>query len=125
MPMFKALSSMVAAPTQVGRVDLLACNFAANQTGLECLKMIESQVPARFAASTDATGNVAMHGNWELERGGRNVAPIYFHEDRLGEFTSLMAPAKKQKRYCEENHMHIACSKNDGLLSGIEAFEKH
>merc|ERR1712094_62306 len=70
-------------------------NFAANQTGLECLKMIESQVNAKFAASTDATGNVASNGNWELERGRRNVAPIYFYEDKLGEFTTVMAPGKK------------------------------
>jgi len=91
MPMFQALAAMVKA----GRVDLLACNFAANETGLECLRTIESEVSAQFAASTDATGNVAMGGNWELSHGGRNVAPIYFHEDRLGCFAKVMAPAKR------------------------------
>jgi len=93
MPMFRALADMVASPAQLGHVDLLACNFAANQTGIECLEMIERQVPARFAASIDATGNVAVQGNWELERGDRNVAPIYFHEEMLGQFTKVMQPS--------------------------------
>jgi len=95
MPMFRALADMVAVPLDqadmvAGHVDLLACNFAANQTGLDCLKMIESQVDARYAASVDATGNVEVGGNWELARGGRNVAPIYFHEHQLHQFTKVM-----------------------------------
>lgn len=99
MPMFRALADMVADPGHLGHVDLLACNFAANQTGLDCLRMIESQVKARFAASTDATGNVALQGNWELERGGRNVAPIYFHEHMLADFTKLMQPGVRHIPY--------------------------
>jgi len=91
LPMFQALASMVAGPVYQGHVDLLACNFAANTTGVECIKMIEKQVNARFAASTDETGNVECGGNWELELGGRSVAPIYFHEHMLGEFTKVMA----------------------------------
>lgn len=97
MPIFQGLAEMVGDPLRVGNVDLLACNFAANPTGLACLDMIETQVDAKFSASSDATGNAACAGNWEMERGGRNVAPIYFHEDRLGEFTKVMAPGKKRK----------------------------
>merc|ERR1719446_704319 len=95
LPMFNALAAMV--PSKDGHVDLLACNFAANDAGVDCIKMIESQVGTRFAASTDETGNVEHGGNWELELGGRNVAPIYFHEEKLADFTKVMAPAKKGK----------------------------
>lgn len=100
MPLFHALADMVSTPTRPGYVDLLACHFAANQTGLQCLEMIESQVNAKFAASTDATGNVAAHGNWLMERGGRNVAPVYFHEERLKDFTKVMAAPPPAKKRC-------------------------
>merc|ERR1711988_1508031 len=63
--------------------------------GLECLKMIESQANAKFSASTDETGNLAQHGNWELERGGRDVSKIYFHEHMLEDFTKVMCPGPK------------------------------
>merc|ERR1719160_1520633 len=59
--------------------------------------MIESETSARFAASTDETGNVEQGGNWDLELGGRSVAPLYFHPEMLGEFTKVMCPEKKKK----------------------------
>jgi len=95
MPMFHALASLVAGPAYQGHVDLLACNFAANPTGVQCIQMIEKQVNARFAASTDETGNVECGGNWELELGGRNVAPIYFQESKLDQFTVVMSGGRK------------------------------
>jgi len=113
MPVFQALADMVASPTHMGNVDLLACNFAANQTGLDCPEMIEKSVNAKFSASTDGTGNVASGGNWELERGGRNVAPIYFEEHKLEEFTKLMAPGKSHR------------SKNNGQESETVALANH
>lgn len=97
MPMFQALASMVSDPAHQGHVDLLACNFAANPTGVECIKKIEQQTNCRFAASTDETGNVECGGNWDLEFGGRSVAPIYFHESMLSKFTKVMAPAAPRK----------------------------
>merc|ERR1712190_399219 len=57
--------------------------------------MIEKIVGAKFAASTDATGNMAHGGNWELELGNRNVAPIYFDENKLTEFETLMKCNKR------------------------------
>jgi hypothetical protein len=102
MPMFQALASMVSSPAHLGHVDLLACGFAANSTGVECIKMIEKQVNAKFAASTDDTGNVAQGGNWDLELGGRSVAPIYFYEEMLGQFTQVMCPASvKNRPHCK------------------------
>jgi len=97
MPMFQALASLVASPMHPGHVDLLACNFAAKPAGVECIKMIEKQVNARFAASTDETGNVECGGNWDLELGGRSVAPIYFHEHMLPQFTKVMATKAPKK----------------------------
>lgn len=123
MPLFQALADMVTGPAGPGHVDLLACNFAANQVGLQCLDMIERQVNARFSASSDATGNVANNGNWELERGGRNVAKIYFHEDMLGQFTALMA-AKPARMKAHDNiknpNDYVPAHAND-LLQMTEA----
>lgn len=113
MPMFQALASMVASPSYLGHVDLLACNFAANPTGVDCIKMIETQVNARFSASTDETGNVAQGGNWELELGGRNVAPIYFHEHMLGQFTSLMAVQKPVVKAGAHQKPQSVCGRHD------------
>merc|ERR1719183_2295615 len=92
----------------MGHVDLLACSFAATAAGVECIKMIEKKVNARFAASTDATGNVENGGNWELEIGGRNVAPLYFHEEKLSAFTKVMAPESRASK-------KITVGKNDFL----------
>jgi len=116
MPMFRALADMVAIPLDqpdmvAGHVDLLACNFAANQTGLDCLRMIESQVDARYAASVDATGNVEVGGNWELARGGRNVAPIYFHEQKLGQFTKVMGTHTNDLLAGNQSHMREQLAK--------------
>merc|ERR1712070_1209004 len=101
-PMFQALADMVSTPAKVGNVDLLACNFAANKTGIDCLNLMESEVNAKFSASSDSTGNVANGGNWELERGGRNVANIYFHEEKLTDFTTLMAAHRGLSMYDDE-----------------------
>jgi len=90
MPMFHALASMVGGASGCGRVDLLACNFAARAAGVDCIKMIEREVEVRFAASTGPTGNVACGGNWVLEEGGNDISGVYFDAARLGAFKKTM-----------------------------------
>jgi len=106
MPLFRALAAMVDS-SRAGHVDLLACQFAATPGGLECIKMIEKEVQCRFSASTDQTGNVSCGGNWELEVGGRNVAPIYFDEGKLEAFQGLMAcrAGKGKRRHYSTNEL--------------------
>lgn len=111
MPMFRALADMVARPDGSGRVDLLACQFAATKGGLDCIEMIEREAGTKFAASTDATGNIASGGNWDLEIGGRNVAPIYFDESRLHAFHGLMEAGSAVKTH---HHHALAAKKHVG-----------
>eukprot|EP00928_Gymnodinium_smaydae_P056552 TRINITY_DN39921_c0_g1_i1.p1 TRINITY_DN39921_c0_g1~~TRINITY_DN39921_c0_g1_i1.p1 ORF type:complete len:467 (+),score=51.38 TRINITY_DN39921_c0_g1_i1:71-1402(+) len=108
MSMFLALADMVATTDGEGNVDLLACSFAARPAGVECVKMIQERTGAKFSASVDATGNVADGGDWELEVGSRNVAPIYFDESKLKDFHRLMkfgmATPSQERRVSRVNH---------------------
>ncbi len=66
-----------------GRIDLLACGLASNDTGALLVAALEEFACVNFAASSDKTGNPATGGNWVLETDGIDVADIYFAPERL------------------------------------------
>ncbi|SCA58837.1 hypothetical protein AB751O23_AS_00010, partial [Chlamydiales bacterium SCGC AB-751-O23] len=61
-----------------GRVDLLGCNVAGNEEGLELLKDLEELTQRNFAASTDLTGSSIFEANWVLETDAIDASSTYF-----------------------------------------------
>ncbi len=54
--------------TTTGDILLYGCNVGAGETGLQFVDALTRITEADVAASVDATGNVALDGDWELER---------------------------------------------------------
>ncbi|CAL1167896.1 unnamed protein product [Cladocopium goreaui] len=73
-------SSCVEALTADARVDILACELVAGETGMKVFKELEAESGINLAASTDLTGNKASGGNWLMETDGVNVKDTYFTE---------------------------------------------
>ncbi len=74
-----------------GRIDLLACNLAADQTGIKFVTDLETLTGKNVAASSDLTGNAAHGGNWTLETDHVDVQKVYFDDHRIEKFDSVMA----------------------------------
>ncbi|NJL59931.1 MAG: DUF4347 domain-containing protein, partial [Desulfobacteraceae bacterium] len=72
-----------------GRIDLLACNVAADQTGIKFITDIETIAGKNVAASSDLTGNAAHGGNWTLESDQVDVKKVYFDDHRIEKFDSV------------------------------------
>jgi hypothetical protein len=61
-----------------GRIDLLSCNLAGSEDGLDLVHGIEDLTGFNVAASTDTTSSNPFVGNWDLETDGINAAVLYF-----------------------------------------------
>ena len=70
-----------------GRIDLLACDMTSDARGDLLLSQLETLTGKDFAASSDPTGNVQYGGNWLLESDSVNVAPIYFDQMALENYS--------------------------------------
>ncbi len=77
--------------SESGRIDVLACNAASNDQGLDLISKIESLSLTNVAASTDLTGNQESGGDWDLETDGIDAKEIYFDDARLSEFDGVLA----------------------------------
>ena len=62
------------------RVDILACELVAGETGMKVFKELEKESGINLAASTDLTGNTSAGGNWIMETDGVDVKNTYFTE---------------------------------------------
>ena len=76
-----------------GRIDLLACDLAACEEGRLLVEKLEEITGADFAASDDATGNVA---DWVLETDGVDASEIYFDAARLEAFDGMLVSRIKK-----------------------------
>ncbi len=63
----------------------------AVSVGETFVNTLASIAGVQLAASDDATGNEADGGDWVLEHGGVDVAPLYFKSEKLREYDGLMA----------------------------------
>ena len=79
-----------------GRIDLFACNLAANEEGRLLVEKLEEITGVDFAASVDATGNDSAGGNWVLETDDAEVIDLYFAAERLENFDGLLASLLKK-----------------------------
>lgn len=81
--------------TEDGRLDLLACNVAGDDTGGAFLAKMEAVVGHDVAASIDITGNEAYGGDWVLEANSAGVevdiAGTYFDAHKLEKFDGALA----------------------------------
>ncbi len=73
-----------------GRIDIMACNLTASDTGQGLVTELESLTNRNVAASDDMTGNAAAGGDWILEAGNIDLAATYFDGDRLAEFSGTL-----------------------------------
>ena len=76
--------------TDNGRLDLLSCYTGLGEAGNELISTIEEISGAEVAASTDATGNEEFGGDWILERGDIEVSSIYFNNEELDNYSSVL-----------------------------------
>ena len=72
-----------------GRIDLLACSLVSNEQGVLLLSNLEALTLKNFAASDDPTGNPEA-GDWVLESDNVDVAPIYFDQAALANYSDLL-----------------------------------
>lgn len=76
-----------------GRIDLLSCDLAGSEDGLDLVHGIEDLTGFNVAASTDTTSSNPFLGNWDLETDGIDAAVLYFDAGLLGSWEgSLSAP---------------------------------
>ncbi|NCF71693.1 MAG: DUF4347 domain-containing protein [Chlamydiales bacterium] len=61
-----------------GRVDILGCNLASSEDGLQLIKDLEELTQRNFAASIDLTGSEIFGANWVLETDNINTEATYF-----------------------------------------------
>ncbi len=76
--------------TDEGRVDLLACNLAAGDSGNLLMASLEEASSRNFAASTNPTGNPRAGGDWMLETDGIDAAGEYFERAGLDSYSGLL-----------------------------------
>ena len=115
---FDSLGSFLASD---GRIDLLSCYSGAGTSGAELLTAISGITGREVAASTDATGNAAVGGDWILEQGDINAADLYFNPDLLSSFSAtLQDPTQTLTGYIDGSYFnqfgaHIA--EDNGILA--------
>jgi hypothetical protein len=80
--------------SESGRIDLLACDLAANTEGELLVAALENFTGRDVAASTDLTGNTAAGGDWMLETDGIDAAGTYFTSDIENFLGTLTGDAK-------------------------------
>ena len=95
-----------------GRIDLLACGLVSSEAGNLLLSQLEALTGKNFAASDDPTGNPQSGGDWVLESDGVNVAPVYFSQAGLSQFTGVLENAAPTAITLSDN------SVNENLPSG-------
>ena len=95
-----------------GRIDLLACGLVSSEAGNLLLSQLETLTGKNFAASDDPTGNPQSGGDWVLESDGVNVAPVYFSQAGLSQFTGVLENAAPTAITLSDN------SVNENLPSG-------
>eukprot|EP00747_Dinoflagellata_sp_TGD_P164188 gnl/TRDRNA2_/TRDRNA2_183752_c0_seq1.p1 gnl/TRDRNA2_/TRDRNA2_183752_c0~~gnl/TRDRNA2_/TRDRNA2_183752_c0_seq1.p1 ORF type:complete len:432 (+),score=92.86 gnl/TRDRNA2_/TRDRNA2_183752_c0_seq1:82-1377(+) len=100
------------------RVDLLACDLAATESGLALIKELESYTGRHFAASTNHTGNLKHGGDWVLETEQVDTACIYFDHQKLykwhGALTRKGAIANVAKKIAMKSAAARDARKNGG-----------
>src|SRR5690606_10111281 len=74
-----------------GRIDILTCKLASTPDGLKMIEELEKVTGHKVAASTNLTGNPNKGGDWILETEKINIAPVYFNQEKLANFNSLLA----------------------------------
>jgi alpha-tubulin suppressor-like RCC1 family protein len=60
--------------------DMMDCNIAKDKNWLYVITQIENKINININASENETGNLAMSGDWILERGNVNLIGTYFTE---------------------------------------------
>ncbi len=73
-----------------GRIDLLACNVAASESGMALVAELEALTGRNVAASTDDTGDPDAGGDWELETDGIDLVAAYFDAEAVDAFDDTM-----------------------------------
>merc|ERR1711934_739442 len=69
---------------QMGRIDILACNLAADGGKKnELVLQLEELTGFNVCASDDLTGDKAQNGDWILETDGVDAAKWYFEGEKL------------------------------------------
>ncbi|MFC1835598.1 DUF4347 domain-containing protein, partial [Thermodesulfobacteriota bacterium] len=79
--------------TNDGRIDLLACDLAATELGLQLVSDLESATGHDVAASDDTTGNPTFGGDWVLETDDVDLVATYFTSSGIGDFEGDLANA--------------------------------
>merc|ERR1712159_466269 len=68
----------------MGRIDLLACNLAADSgKHNELVRQLEDLTGFNVCASDNLTGDKAQNGDWVLETDGVDAAKWYFESEKL------------------------------------------
>jgi len=93
----KFLAALKPYLTPDARVDILACELVAGETGMKVFKELEQESGINLAASTDLTGNKSAGGNWILETDGVNVKTTYFTDAIDGFSETLLGYALHRK----------------------------
>ncbi len=74
-----------------GRIDILACNLTATESGQLLVNELEHITGVNVAASNDITGNAEVGGDWTLETDDVDVAAAYFSRPALQDFEGALA----------------------------------
>ncbi|MFH1117038.1 MAG: DUF4347 domain-containing protein, partial [Pseudomonadota bacterium] len=69
-----------------GRIDLMACDVAATETGELLVAQLEALTGRNVAASDDDTGNPISGGDWILETDDVDLAAGYFDASLITQF---------------------------------------
>lgn len=101
-----------------GRIDLIACNLAADERGIALLSELESAARVDFAASTNLTGNPNLGGDWRLEYGSVDLVADYFDADGLGRYSDILANEVKKIIYPDLDYYGYDYSISGSSLSG-------
>ncbi len=74
-----------------GRIDILACDLGATDTGKLLVSELETLSGHSVDASTDATGNPQYGGDWILEIGNIDLVAEYFTADGIDLFYGTLS----------------------------------
>ena len=72
--------------SQDGRIDILTCDLASTQDGVDIVNEIENLAGVNVAASDDMTGNISAGGDWVLETDNIDVRDVYFDSDKIDNY---------------------------------------
>ncbi|SCA62925.1 hypothetical protein SCG7109_AF_00070 [Chlamydiales bacterium SCGC AG-110-M15] len=73
-----------------GRIDLLACNLASSDKGLQVINKLQELTDADIAASSDETGAEDLGGDWFLEHGSIESDTLYFETYLLNDWGHVL-----------------------------------